>query len=226
MRLFEAAHVVAGAEPAALAGGAVAVEADRVRMVGAADELRRAFPDAERLALGDAVLMPGFVNAHQHGRGLSQIQLGYRDDALEPWIAARQGRGAPDTYSLTRLAALEMLANGVTSTLHANYSYGSGDYESELRGSIRAYEEAGLRATVCVGFADRGRLVYPPEDPADVSGPAQSGGEPALRGIIETGLSAVGRSDHGPDGASSEGIRRPSDHFLRLRARRSAMGQR
>jgi len=167
MRLVEAAYVVADAASPAIAGGAVAVEADRVRMVGAAEQLRRAFPAAERIAVGDAILMPGFVNAHQHGRGLSQIQLGYRDDALEPWIAARRRRGAPDTYSLTRLAALEMLANGVTSTLHANYSYGSGDYESELRGAIRAYEETGLRATVCVGFADRGSLVYPPEDPAN-----------------------------------------------------------
>jgi 5-methylthioadenosine/S-adenosylhomocysteine deaminase len=116
------------------------------------------------MSLGDACLMPGFINAHQHGRGLSQIQLGFPDDNLEPWIARRRGRGAPDVYALTRLAALQMLGNGVTATLHANYSYGSGDYEAELRASIRAYEETGLRATICVGYADRGGVIYPSAD--------------------------------------------------------------
>src|SRR5690606_17425104 len=84
-------------------------------------------------------------------------------------------RAAPDIHLLTLLAAEEMLANGVTSTLHANYSYGSGDCEAELRASIRAYEDAGLRATVCVGYADRGGLVYPPADAAAVTGALSDG---------------------------------------------------
>lgn len=59
-----------------------------------------------------------------------------------------------------------MLANGVTATLHANYSYASGDYEAELRAAIRAYADTGLRATIAVGYADRGALIYPPDDEA------------------------------------------------------------
>lgn len=144
--------------------GAVAIEGDRILDIGLAADLAARHTSAEREQFPDAILMPGFVNAHQHGRGLSQIQLGYPDDWLETWIARRRGRGAPDAYALTRLAAEEMLANGVTATLHANYSYASGDYEAELRASIRAYVETGLRATVCVGYADRGGLVYPPAD--------------------------------------------------------------
>lgn len=164
MKVLQASHVLTDAASPAITGGAVAVEADRVRMVGDAEDVRRAFPAAHHIDLGDVLLMPGFVNAHQHGRGLSQIQLGYHDDELEPWIASRRRRGSPDTYALTKLAALEMMANGVTSTLHANYSYGSGDYESEVRGAIRAYDETGIRATVCVGYADQGSIVYPPSD--------------------------------------------------------------
>lgn len=144
--------------------GAVAIEGNRIVDIGLAVDLAAQHMSSERLQFPDAVLVPGFVNAHQHGRGLSQIQLGYPDDQLEPWIARRRGRGAPDAYALTRLAAEEMLANGVTATLHANYSYASGNYEAELRASIRAYLETGLRATVCVGYADRGSLVYPPAD--------------------------------------------------------------
>ena len=115
--------------------------------------------------------MPGLVNAHQHGRGLSQVQLGYPDDRLERWIARRRGRGPLDPYPVTLLAAMQMLRNGVTCAVHANYSYGSGDYEGELRAALQAYMDAGIRATVCVGAADRSALVYPAErEPAFLAG--------------------------------------------------------
>jgi len=164
MPLLAADCVIPGAERPPLRPGAVAVDAGRIVALGTPDDMRACFPAAGLTALGDAILLPGFVNAHQHGRGLSQVQLGYPDDQLEPWIARRRGRKAPDAYLLTRLAAQEMLRNGVTATLHANYSYTTGNYEAELRGVIRAYEEIGLRATVCVGFANQGGLVYPPTD--------------------------------------------------------------
>ncbi|MCJ8143952.1 amidohydrolase family protein [Ancylobacter sp. A5.8] len=164
MRILEAEALLADAGASVIPEGAVAVGEGRVLAIGPAADLARQFPQAPRERFERALLLPGFVNAHQHGRGLSQIQLGYPDDALEPWIARRRGRGAPDPYALTKLAALEMLANGVTATLHANYSYASGDYEAELRASLRAYEETGLHATVCVGYADRGGLVYPDAD--------------------------------------------------------------
>lgn len=166
MLVLEADHVLRDAASPVIVGGAVAVRDGLIAACGTAAEIRATHPGAETVSLGHACLMPGLVNAHQHGRGLSQIQLGFPDDSLEPWIARRRGRGVPDVYALTRLAALQMIENGVTATLHANYSYGSGDYEAELRASIRAYDDAGLRATICVGYADRGSLVYPPADEA------------------------------------------------------------
>ncbi|MBR3189896.1 MAG: hydrolase, partial [Bosea sp.] len=133
MLVLEADHVLRDAASPAIAGGAVAVRDGLVVACGTAAEIHAAHPGAETISLGHACLMPGLINAHQHGRGLSQVQLGFPDDSLEPWIARRRGRGVPDVYALTRLAALQMIENGVTATLHANYSYGSGDYEAELR---------------------------------------------------------------------------------------------
>lgn len=166
MLVLEADHVLRDAASPVITGGAVAVHDGIIAACGSASDIRAAYPGAETVSLGHACLMPGLVNAHQHGRGLSQVQLGFPDDSLEPWIARRRGRGVPDVYAFTRLAALQMIENGVTATLHANYSYGSGDYEAELRAAIRAYDESGLRATICVGYADRGGLVYPPADEA------------------------------------------------------------
>jgi 5-methylthioadenosine/S-adenosylhomocysteine deaminase len=137
---------------------------------------------AEILDLGAAVLLPGFVNAHQHGRGLSQALLGYRDDRLEAWGNRRRRRGAPDPFPLVRLAALRMLANGVTATLHANWSYG-GDLADELDATLRGYDAAGMRAAVMIGVADRGALAYPGalDEAAFLAGL-----DPALRALAET----------------------------------------
>lgn len=152
------------------AGLALAIVEGRIAQIDEPNVLRERWPRAEFIALPGCIVMPGLVNAHQHGRGLSQIQLGYHDDFLETWIASRRGHGVLDAYAVTRLAAARMLSQGVTTTIHANYSYGSGNYEAEVRAQLRAYDEVGLRVTMCVGALDRGAVVYPPEEPCFMAG--------------------------------------------------------
>jgi 5-methylthioadenosine/S-adenosylhomocysteine deaminase len=151
-----------GAEPRVNVG--VAIVDGLVATIDFVDVLSTQWPDATVVPLPDCLLMPGLVNAHQHGRGVSQIQLGYPDQFLELWIHNRRGRGVLDPYPITKLAAVKMVANGVTTAIHANYSYGSGDYEAEVRASLRAYEEVGLRVTMCIGAMDRGTVAYPPHE--------------------------------------------------------------
>jgi 5-methylthioadenosine/S-adenosylhomocysteine deaminase len=155
-------------------------------------------PDAPVEALPGQALLPGLVNAHQHGRGVSQLLLGLPDDALEPWIARRLGRPAPDVGAISALAAHEMARHGTTACVHANYSHG-GDYEAEARAALAAYDASGLRVTFCVGAQDRGRLLYPPGDEApvraalppaavgllDARGPAYAGGAEGTRALMD-----------------------------------------
>lgn len=153
-----------------LHGAAVVVSGATIAAVGTPEDMRQQWPGADIVDLPECLLMPGLVNAHQHGRGLSQIQLGYPDTYLEAWIAGRRARGILDSFALTRLAALRMLANGVTTTIHANYSYGTGDYENEVREQLRAYDDAGLRVAMCIGAMDQGKLVYPPHEACFMAG--------------------------------------------------------
>ncbi len=50
-------------------------ESGRILRVGAADALRREFPDARRLDFGDATLVPGLIDAHGHVADLGLAQL-------------------------------------------------------------------------------------------------------------------------------------------------------
>jgi len=185
---------------ALLADHGVLVEGDSLRAIGPTDTLKATHPDAIALDLGARLLMPGLVNAHQHGRGISQIQLGHLDTYLELWIAGRRRRGLLDAYAVTRLAALRMLQNGVTACVHANYSYGTGDYEAEARAQIGAYVELGLRVTFCVGAQDRGLLVYGPCEAcfqqglsADVRAALDRSGTPAYAADIPDTIALMDR---------------------------------
>jgi cytosine/adenosine deaminase-related metal-dependent hydrolase len=163
--ILTADYVLTGPDPELLLPDqAVLVEDGRILAVDLLTELLQRWPDADVERLDDCVLMPGFINAHQHGRALDSVQLGQTDDILETWIAQRRGRGAPDPYAMALLAASNMLAHGVTTAIHANTSYGTGNYEAELRAALRGYDEAGLRVVMCVGAQDRGRLIYPEDE--------------------------------------------------------------
>jgi len=173
---------------------AVGVDGGRIWAIDSVSELQAQRPDAELLTLPGTLLMAGFVNAHQHGRGLSQIQLGYTDDFLESWIAGRRARGVLDAYSVTKLAAARMAAAGVVTAVHANYSYGSGDYEGEVRAQIRAYREVGIRVTMCVGAMDRGQIVYPPHQACFCAG---------LPKDLQDWLATPGKPAYAADGPST-----------------------
>lgn len=142
-------------------GQTVLVSGGKVVSIGTLEALKSERPDAQVIDLPDTILMPGFVNAHQHGRGISQIQLGYPDQRLELWMAERRGRGIPNLEAIGLLASAEMLKNGVTTVVHADLAYGSGDYAAELAASISGYDKAGLRATIAVGVCDQGNIVFP-----------------------------------------------------------------
>ncbi|WP_245450763.1 amidohydrolase family protein [Borborobacter arsenicus] len=107
--------------------------------------------------------MPGLVNAHQHGRGITALQLGFEDDYLEPWMAGKRRRQQIDPYLQTLYAALRMVANGVTSVIHANTVGGGRDYPSEVDAALRAYDESGIRVMFGIGAMDRAELAYPAE---------------------------------------------------------------
>ncbi len=175
--LLRAAHLLPGAGAAPQSPGHVLIEGGAIAALGA----EAASAEAEVLDLGSAVLMPGLINAHQHGRGLSQALMGYPDDRLEAWGNRRRKRGTPDAYPLVTLAALRMLAGGVTACLHANWSYG-GPQEAEMQATLRAYDEAGIRAAVMLGVADRGSLLYPDRDEAGFLASL----DPALRALAMT----------------------------------------
>ena len=143
-----------------LEDGAVLVRGGEVEEVGEWRALRRRFPDTETFGSGRHLVLPGFVNAHHHGRGLSGVQLGIPDDFLERWILDYWRMPPLDLYLDTLYSNLRMIRSGVTAVLHSSYAREWGRIEAETRQALRAHADAGLRVAYAVGFEDRIRLVF------------------------------------------------------------------
>jgi cytosine/adenosine deaminase-related metal-dependent hydrolase len=117
--------------------GAVAVENGRIAAIGSRADL------GEGTRFDEAVIIPGFVNAHAHLE--YAVYSGFGDGlAFGQWInlhIERKRRIEPDDYfSIARLGAAECLASGITTVMDASFGGATAEACADL----------GLRAIVCL----------------------------------------------------------------------------
>jgi cytosine/adenosine deaminase-related metal-dependent hydrolase len=138
--------------------GAVAIEHGRVAAVGTVDELG----EGERHH--DAVIIPGFVNAHSH---LEYAVYGGFGDGLSfaPWILLhieRKARiGVGEMEAIARVGAMECLRSGITTIGDCSFSGAAATACSELGLRAIVYLEVfGTDAAPLVGrFAENRKRI-------------------------------------------------------------------
>ncbi len=92
--------------------GALFVEDDKIVDVGTHQRISKEYKAQSTLGSYETLIIPGLVNAHSHGKGITDFQRGQIDDTLETW----KWRTYPriDLYYDTLWSALSLLENGVT----------------------------------------------------------------------------------------------------------------
>ena len=137
--------------------GAVAVDGDTILAVGSREELLADHPDADRIDLSDHVLLPGLVDSHGHaGHSLTKnladgTGAGWLDLVKEIYF---EGSDTAFWESEGRLAALERLRAGVTTSLSYTGSMPRVDDRKFAAAAASGYREFGLRHVVAVGPPD------------------------------------------------------------------------
>jgi len=159
--------------------GAVVVEDGRIAAVGPADEL------GAGTRFEDAVIVPGFVNAHSHLE--YAVYAGFGDGlAFGPWLAThieRKARiGWEEFVAIARLGAAECLGSGITTVGDASFSGAAAPacaglglraivylevFGSDTRGALEHVAE--LREHVEPSLSERVRLGVSPHAPYSVS---------------------------------------------------------
>ncbi len=141
--------------------GAVAIEGNIIKMVGGLDAVKDAYPGAEYIDTGGKVIMPAFINAHEHiysafARGLSvkgYNPKGFLDILDGMWWAIDRKLTLQDTYLSAMATYIDCIKNGVTTIFDHHASFGA--VEGSLFEIEKAARETGVRSCLCYEVSDR-----------------------------------------------------------------------
>jgi cytosine/adenosine deaminase-related metal-dependent hydrolase len=158
--LVHAGHMITAHDQPAVIGGGVVVAGNRIREIGTAEELFQRYPGIPRLGGDSYLLIPGLINGHGHGKGLTDFQRGSLDDTLESWILGNKKFLPLPVYEDVALCAAKLLKSGVTATMHNHNLQNPADYREEFEDAIRAYADAGIRVQFNPGIRNRNPFVY------------------------------------------------------------------
>ena len=141
--------------------GAVAIEGTKIAAVGETEDIKKQYGDAEFIDAKGGVIMPAFINTHEHiysamARGLSikgYNPKGFLDILDGQWWTIDRHL----TLEQTKYSAVETLIscirNGVTTVFDHHASFG------QIGGSLFTIadvaKELGVRACLCYEISDR-----------------------------------------------------------------------
>jgi cytosine/adenosine deaminase-related metal-dependent hydrolase len=133
--------------------------------IGTYDELAAKYPDAKTIGGQRFLLIPGLINAHTHGKGLSDFQRGALDNTLETWRFDTYDKFIPlPTYEDVAYSAARLLKCGVTGTMHNMLLPDTTGFEKKYDDLLSAYRDAGMRVLFCPAISNNNPYVYGDND--------------------------------------------------------------
>ena len=160
MTLIRAGKVVPAHDRPAISHGAVVVDGETIQDVGHYAELRSRYPYAKEIGGERFLLIPGLINGHGHGRGLSDFQRGALDNTLESWLLESRKYIPVSTYDDVAFSAFKLLKSGVTTTMHNHLLRDPTAYEKEFDEAIQAFEDTGIRVQFNPAVRNDNPFVY------------------------------------------------------------------
>lgn len=141
--------------------GAVAIDGTTVCKVGDEEAVRAACPDGEFIDAKGKVIMPAFINTHEHiysafARGISvngYNPKGFLDILDGMWWTIDRQLTLQDTYLSAMATYIECIRNGVTTIFDHHASFGA--IRESLFHIERAAKESGVRSCLCYEVSDR-----------------------------------------------------------------------
>lgn len=141
-----------------ISDGAVFQRDGLIVEVGKHINLRNKYAFSEEIGSDRFLVMPGLINAHQHGRGSTFIR-GIPDGNLESWILKPMTRKPVDRYYDTLYCIARLIESGVTTVVHHQTPV-SPNYGEMVNGILRAYHDGGIRVAFALGIKNQNDVVY------------------------------------------------------------------
>ena len=110
-------RIISSNEAEVLGDSAILVRNGIIEKFGKYEEFKSDGNYDSEIGSENDIVFPGLVNSHHHV-GLTPLQLGTPDLALENWINRRLGSKSVNFYLDTLFSAFEMIRSGVTTVQH------------------------------------------------------------------------------------------------------------
>ena len=147
------------AKEGVLTDGACYISGGTVVEVGDYGSLKQKYPHAAVKGNGKQLLMPGLVDAHSHGWGLTGIQRGVRYDFLENALIDWASMNDLDPELSAMMSGLRHLRNGCT-TVHHNHWGEVSNVGEVSEQAIKGYQQIGIRLAYSLGMRNENALAY------------------------------------------------------------------
>jgi len=158
--IVKAGQLVSAYDQPAIPYGAVAVSGNLIEAVGTYHELLKRYPNAKEIGGDQFLLIPGLINGHGHGKGLSDFQRGAKDDTLESWLLETRKYVPVPVYDDVAYSAMRLLKSGVTTTMHHHVLKDPKAYQQEFEDVIKAYGDTGIRVQFNPGIRNENPFIY------------------------------------------------------------------
>lgn len=145
-------------EQGVLRDGAIAIEGGRIAAVGLFADLKMRYPQARVLGNGRQMLMPGLVDAHSHGRGMSPIQKGVNNDFLENALFDWAYMHLLPPELCAGMTAYHHLRSGCTLLHHNGFDDDGAIGRERAHTAIKVYLDSRIRLAFSPGVRDESKL--------------------------------------------------------------------
>src|SRR3954470_13203514 len=145
-------------EKGVIRDGGIAIEGDRVTAVDLFDNLKKQNPEAKVLGNGKQLLMPGLVDAHSHGRGMSPIQKGVKNDFLENALFDWAYMHALPAELCAAMTAYHHIRSGATLLHHNGFDDDGAIGLQRAHQAVKEYLDSGIRLAFSPGVRDESKL--------------------------------------------------------------------
>jgi len=145
-------------EKGILYDSSVYISEDKIIEIGDYTLLKKKYSTAVIKGNGKQLLMPGLIDSHSHGAGLSPFQRGVPYDFLENYLMDSPNGIVLEPELNAIMCAIRHLRNGFT-TLHCNKVGNELDPEA-VEKLFRGYKKAGIRVAYSSGVRDLNSITY------------------------------------------------------------------
>jgi 5-methylthioadenosine/S-adenosylhomocysteine deaminase len=144
--------------------GSVAITDGTVAQTGPFAAIAPKYPGARVLGDGRQLVMPGLVDAHSHGRGLSPIQKGVRNDFLENALFDWAYMPVLPPELTAAVCAWRHLRSGCTLLHHNGFDDDGVEGARRAHVAIKTYLATGIRLAFSPGVRDESKLAMGGEE--------------------------------------------------------------